>query len=133
MVRTLVNYAAKVFEHMLMFYHHDRCFQERLLSRRYLLFGREEVLWECTQEVACSCSSMFTGPFNNRPDDMYPAFPHCPATKAQLFEGDVNPSSIWQNLVTEYSTRLLTFPEDKLPALAGLASAIQVLHTTTFA
>jgi hypothetical protein len=31
------------------------CFQERLLSKRYLCFGSKEVLWECVEDVACSC------------------------------------------------------------------------------
>jgi len=33
------------------------CFQERLLSKRYLCFGSKEVLWECQEDVACSCST----------------------------------------------------------------------------
>jgi hypothetical protein len=32
------------------------CFQERLLSRRFLCFGSPEVIWECLEEVACPCS-----------------------------------------------------------------------------
>ena len=39
------------------------CFQERFLSKRYLCFGSKEILWECEEDVACSCS-VGKGPFS---------------------------------------------------------------------
>ena len=36
-------------------------FQERLLSRRFLCFAANEVLWECLEDVACSCSTTVDG------------------------------------------------------------------------
>jgi hypothetical protein len=39
------------------------CFQERLLSKRYLCFGSKEILWECEEDVACSCA-VGDGPFS---------------------------------------------------------------------
>jgi hypothetical protein len=56
------------------------CFQERLLSRRYLCFGSKELLWECMEDVACSCSVAY-GPFNPRHYDMVPRFRGCSGTK----------------------------------------------------
>lgn len=105
------------------------CFQERLLARRYLLFGSKEVLWECQEEVACSCS-MADGSFNPRSTSNRPSFPECVPTKwqvAQLENSlDRDYASVWRNLVMAYSSRDITFARDKLPALDGLAVACQV-------
>ena len=48
-------------------------FQEKLLSKRYLCFGDKEILWECCEDVACSCS-VTSGPFNPRLNNQAPAF-----------------------------------------------------------
>lgn len=114
------------------------CFQERLLARRFLLFGSKEVLWECREDVACSCS-LTDGPFTPRGTSSdKPRFPESPATKwqiAHLEEGAADGSEqhresrIWRDLVEEYTRRGLTFAEDKLPALEGLSVAFQVFLT----
>ncbi|KAF2025060.1 HET-domain-containing protein [Setomelanomma holmii] len=102
------------------------CFQERLLARRYLLFGSKEILWECREEVACSCS-MAEGPFNPRDTGIEASFRGSPATKTQLSspDPDMDSPSFWRSLVTEYTARRLTYPQDKLPALAGLANVFE--------
>jgi len=101
------------------------CFQERLLSRRYLCFGSTEILWECMEDVACNCS-MGAGPFNPRDPDREPSFRDCAATKLQLSSATGNYQKLWQDLVSQYNARELTYARDKLPALAGLADAFQV-------
>lgn len=101
------------------------CFQERLLSRRYLCFGSNEIMWECMEDVACTCS-MASGPFNQRMFDRPPAFNGCSATKLQLSAATGDHRTLWRNLVTHYKARKLTYARDKLPALAGLADAFQV-------
>jgi hypothetical protein len=101
------------------------CFQERLLSRRFLCFGSHEVIWECLEEVACPCS-MTVGPFNPRSPGIAARFKRCPATKAQIFSPSADHATLWRSLVTEYSLRKLTYAKDKLPALAGLATRFQV-------
>lgn len=105
------------------------CFQERLLSRRYLCFGSTEILWECMEDVACTCS-MGAGPFNPRNPDCEPSFRDCAATKLQLSSATGNYKKLWQNLVSQYHARELTYARDKLPALAGLADAFQVRNIT---
>ena len=103
------------------------CFQEHLLSWRYLLFSSKEVLWECQEAVGCTCS-MTDRSFNEiHPLGSYPRFPGCGSVKAELSAMDrtkriSNPISTWRNMITMYSSRKLTFESDKLPALAGLAS-----------
>ncbi|KAF1961638.1 HET-domain-containing protein [Byssothecium circinans] len=100
------------------------CFQERLLSRRYLLFSSKEVLWECHEAVGCTCS--MTGQSFNRRHKSYPSFPGCRSIKAQMVAMDKSSewhnAGIWRDMVTEYSARQLSFTSDKLAALAGLAS-----------
>ncbi|PVI08681.1 HET-domain-containing protein [Periconia macrospinosa] len=111
------------------------CFQERLLARRYLLFGSKEVLWECREDVACSCSMTTDGgPFKPRGGTASdkPCFPNCPATKwqiAHLEDGARGTSGhregVWRDVVEEYTCRELTFAGDKLPALEGIAVSLQ--------
>lgn len=106
--------------------------QERQLARRFLCFGQNEIFWECQEDVACSCT-MAKGPFNCREDPgiMPPKLPGCEPLKYQCSRlNDLSSNeiaSLWRELVTDYSTRNLTKPNDKLPALAGLANKFQVL------
>ncbi|KAH6680770.1 hypothetical protein B0J14DRAFT_273063 [Halenospora varia] len=69
--------------------------QERILSRRVLIFGGDRLYWDCQQ-------SKGRGPISFR-------FP------PQVSNKD------WHFIVMEYSGRELTIESDKLPALAGLA------------
>jgi hypothetical protein len=71
---------------------------------------------------------MAAGPFNSRAVGTTARFKNCPATKASIFSQDANYTSLWRSLVTEYSSRQLTYPKDKLPALAGLATTFRVSH-----
>ncbi|KAJ4128204.1 hypothetical protein NW768_008490 [Fusarium equiseti] len=103
--------------------------QERQLARRYLCFGRNEIFWECQENVACSCT-MAEGPFNPiDPSEESPKLPGCEPLKYQCSRlKDLSSHEIaylWRELVTDYSTRNLTKPSDKLPALAGLANKFQ--------
>jgi hypothetical protein len=103
--------------------------QERVLSRRYLFFGTQELLWECLEDVACSCS-MAEESFNNCLRGTDPSFINSPATKIRFSRlEELTASEIaeeWRDLVQQYCSRDLTFPADKLPALTGLANAFQV-------
>jgi hypothetical protein len=107
------------------------CFQERLLSRRYLCFGSKELMWECLEDVACSCS-MASGPFNPRDRVPLPRFKDCIGTKMLLNSAETQCQTVWRSLVSEYATRQLTYPNDKLPALAGLANFFQVSSVRFF-
>jgi hypothetical protein len=104
--------------------------QERQLARRYLCFGQNEIFWECQEDVACSCT-MAEGPFNPcDPSEDLPQLPGCEPLKYQYSRlNDLSSyeiASLWRDLVEDYSTRNLTKPGDKLPALAGLANKFQV-------
>ena len=110
-------------------------FQERLLSRRFLCFARNEILWECQEDVACSCSTSDTG-FNHRDPKKNPGFLNCSpvkskfATISQLSKNDL--WSLWRDVVAQYSTRKLTYPQDKMPALAGFARRFEAAGAGTY-
>jgi hypothetical protein len=105
-------------------------FQERLLSKRFLCFGESEIQWECLEDVACSCSTKDDG-FNYQPeeDGVMPSFPSSPSDKftfARLDELEPDRiSTLWEDMVHQFSERRLTKPSDKLPALAGLAKTFK--------
>lgn len=62
------------------------CFQERLLSRRFLCFGNKEILWECMEEVVCPCLMEDDRLFNRRdPKDQF-AFGWSESTKANMHD-----------------------------------------------
>jgi len=82
-------------------------FQERLLSPRFLQFGRDELLWDCRESMLCECGQ--------RPPDL----PHNQVTVTSKDRELL--SHKWRKIVEFYSSLSLTVPQDKLPALSGLA------------
>jgi hypothetical protein len=90
-------------------------FQERLLSRRALLFSSHELRWECNTTPDCECG------LNKQAEDFFS--PHPYTFESSLSSGDENSSSIWyEEIVPRYTKGMLTKPEDKLPALSGVAN-----------
>jgi hypothetical protein len=110
-------------------------FQERLLSKRFLCFARNEILWECQEDVACSCSTSDVA-FNHRLSGAKPAFSNCSPAKFDFSKIHHLPRNelwmLWQDLVTQYTQRQLTYPRDKLPALAGLAKHFEAAGAGTY-
>ena len=104
-------------------------FQERMLARRVLHFGRNQLAWECRELDAM---------------ELFPCgHPH--KTYGTLLKQDVgsimaesdrevSPErnrrafSLWREMVTIYSGCSLTKPEDKLIALSGIAEHLR--HVT---
>jgi len=113
-------------------------YQERLLSSRFLHFTEDELVWECNSGTACECHPQI---------DQYPWWSTALAPtetflKVTHFGNDVfshvsHDSGwphisnwpqvfIWHRIVSEYSLLQLTFPEDRLPALAGIIAPISL-------
>ncbi|KAJ2980763.1 hypothetical protein NUW58_g6864 [Xylaria curta] len=88
-------------------------FQERLLSPRFLQFGKDELLWDCRESMLCECGQ--------RPPDL----PYDQVTITSQNYGLI--SHKWRKIVEFYCSLSLTVPEDKLPALSGLARQVQEL------
>lgn len=79
-------------------------FQERRLSRRYIHFGRNELLFECRECVWCECQSQSA--YNSYLSPQHPL--------SQRHQD-------WKGLIRSYQKQKFTYEIDRLPALAGVA------------
>lgn len=87
------------------------CFQEEILSRRYIAFSRQEMQWSCRSSSTCQCGSLDhdAGSVRRGPTSM-----------------QSEPFRFWADeVLLFYTQRTLSFSTDKLPAISGLARAIQ--------
>ncbi|RMJ09245.1 hypothetical protein CDV36_011121 [Fusarium kuroshium] len=87
-------------------------FQERLLSPRVVHFASPEMFWECREMSSCECGrlqesvkSHYEKKTTNRDDD-----------PQQLLRKQ------WLEMVQSYSALNLSYADDKLPALSGVAT-----------
>jgi hypothetical protein len=81
-------------------------YQERLLSPRFLQFGKKEIAWECMEQSLCECGT------SNTKEIRWKML--CYTTLSDLKEE-------WWQLIENYSRLDLSYETDKLPALSGLA------------
>jgi hypothetical protein len=86
--------------------------QERVLSTRLIAFTGAELQWKCRKVKACECRQ------NSSPSQ--PLF-YVPSGIPRL-DSILKYSKIWSQIIEDYSNRNLKVPQDKLPALSGLAS-----------
>lgn len=96
--------------------------QEEILSRRLVVFGAEEMQWRCRTTTACEC---VTGNFvyNNWPKQFSEDDGQIlRETKEDDFLAMVN---YWRyGVVSRYSPRLVTYPQDRFPAVSGIARRV---------
>ncbi|KAH9870039.1 hypothetical protein J1614_006961 [Plenodomus biglobosus] len=95
--------------------------QERVLSSRILSYTANELQWICQSARYCECGKISqTVTYGHSPNEMRTKMrgPVFQLTAAEAWDK-------WKMLVDTYSPRLLTNQEDKLPAIAGVASVIQ--------
>jgi hypothetical protein len=118
-------------------------FQERFLSPRKIFFTPSEAVWECENLVRCECREInkkTKGPRQiyqlSEPDpsvlDSKPFKVQC-FGEASLPIGIIDEERLrvirrWQGLVEDQSQLSLTFPDDRLPSLSGLAKSFQQPH-----
>jgi hypothetical protein len=102
--------------------------QERLLARRLIDFTSKELMWRCRQTQA-SESFPLGFPSNVTIGAEEPmAILLNKAVTAEFQHEWINHAYIflsWADIVTDYTKRLLTRPEDKLIAISGIAKQIQ--------
>ncbi|EFQ36147.1 heterokaryon incompatibility protein [Colletotrichum graminicola M1.001] len=89
--------------------------QEELLSRRTITYTQNELWWTCQTQRDCECHA-FDEITRDGPKALMS--PTLMTTHSAAFEQ-------WQAVVSEFSTRKLSYELDKLPALSGLASVVQ--------
>jgi hypothetical protein len=111
-------------------------FQERILSSRNLHFMSDQIAWECNTTLY---REAFRGRETNPPDhfakNMFTKYFH---QRPERF-GDVNDSDerqkelemfaqigAWNSITQEMAVRFFTIESDQLPAMSGMATALQV-------
>lgn len=104
--------------------------QERLLSPRMLLFGGRELTWQCQQKSTQSIGHTFyrrkTGS-KRLPVGIF--IYKKQGRREQRLQVQVD---LWISIVEDYSRRNLSFREDRLPALAGVAKELQTVWKDTY-
>ncbi|KAH8594104.1 heterokaryon incompatibility protein-domain-containing protein [Bisporella sp. PMI_857] len=100
-------------------------FQERLLAPRVLHFGPHELFWECLSGEKCECGRIVKFRVNKQ---------DCSYLLIQEREDGpgVQLDRFWRSIVEFYSNHNLTFKADRLPALAGIAAAMQNVRHGTY-
>jgi hypothetical protein len=98
-------------------------FQERELATRCISFHKAEIQWQCQGLEICQCQEMLQAPTR--------CTSRLPTKKADDAEAVLWRE--WHLLVEEFSSRELTYPEDKLSALSGLAKHFSDMTTSVYA
>jgi hypothetical protein len=110
-------------------------FQEEILSTRILKFGPDSLRWSCVTLAASEMAPMGNRHSPHRLDYQMREWIHYPEAKPLWYEA-LDPRrryfEDWYSVVEHYSTRNLTKPTDKLPALSGLAKIMQRLYGCTY-
>ncbi|KAB5549733.1 heterokaryon incompatibility protein-domain-containing protein, partial [Coniochaeta sp. 2T2.1] len=90
--------------------------QERILSPRMVHFYNEELVWSCFGLERCECRLMAgTSSFGT-----FRRLLSTPAPDKPTSENNVLVE--WPKLVEQFTSKGLTYPKDRLPALSGLAT-----------
>lgn len=100
---------------------HDRgwTLQEAILSKRVVFYTPTELQWQCQAVQTCQCQIP------------PPIKPGVITTRAHIRGDPGRPRQLheifaaWDRIVEAYTERLLTNPDDKMPALSGLAQLVR--------
>lgn len=87
--------------------------QEKILSRRVITYTTHELQWTCQSLNNCECGYLADSSKDVDTITVNPALTHQEA----FYE--------WAKIVKKYSSRSLTYHQDKLPAISGVAHAFQ--------
>jgi hypothetical protein len=114
-------------------------FQERLLSPRVLHFTSNEVVWECKEGYLCECSPEISAvPLSSNSPLHLTRWSMDNQLPKPLFwmmiasNEDSYPRADWISLATRFSGLNLTFQDDKLPAISGIARIIEQRFKDTY-
>lgn len=106
--------------------------QERLLGRRQIFFGGDQVIWQCQEKVACESWTDSIPHFKDpRKTDPYWTRIQDPSTMNLDFSSGNRALSLfvlreaWSKIIEVYSRCKLTKPRDKLVAISGIVKNIQ--------
>jgi hypothetical protein len=102
-------------------------FQEHLLSTRMIHFTDTELVWECECSILCECMELVsqdtTG--GNKEDLRGGSRGGMGGFRQWLQTSSDNKFDMWSYIVNEVMGKSITYEQDILPALSGIASEIQ--------
>ncbi|KAH6879991.1 heterokaryon incompatibility protein-domain-containing protein [Thelonectria olida] len=101
-------------------------YQERFLAPRMLHFGSRQMFWECRETKACESFPDYLLPPIELASVSYLTDDQPEKAVEEMMTG-VMGQYRWYQIVKEYSSKVLTRPEDKLVAISGVARQYQVL------
>lgn len=98
-------------------------FQERLMSKRKLIFGEDQTYWECNGVVLSESGPQERGKIESQDRLKYAALRVFSDSRYKVprSNGKISPTHLWADVVERYSPCALTYEADRLPALSGLA------------
>ncbi|KAE9373390.1 HET-domain-containing protein, partial [Stipitochalara longipes BDJ] len=98
-------------------------FQERALSPRILHWTKDAVFWEC---ITLKASEYFPEPMIDDADEDF-SLNGLKGMKILSTRNSLKNvlREFWQNQISQYSTKDLTYSSDRLPAISGLAKIVQ--------
>ncbi|KAI9877212.1 MAG: hypothetical protein M1830_004517 [Pleopsidium flavum] len=103
------------------------CLQERLLSRRVLHYGKEQMFWECHKLSLLEDGSQCEGwSWKKRG---FAVMRTCNLEQLSQDQVDQVTGAVytdWRSTIKRYTARKLTRGTDKLPGLSGVANMIQM-------
>ncbi|PQE07267.1 heterokaryon incompatibility protein [Rutstroemia sp. NJR-2017a BVV2] len=103
--------------------HRGWVLQEQVLSRRSLVFTPDYIIWRC---ASMSTNEMYTSGIQHNPYvgmDIYRLL-HCLINNivgVGRRKPDINIYASWYRMIENFTSRKLTYQDDRLPAIAGLA------------
>lgn len=106
--------------------HRAWAYQERVLARRFLAYGKREMVWDCVESDACECDCVL----DSSPTDIF----HVKNIEKMFSETDVDDlMTYWrEHVLRQYSLRSLTEFSDKLVALSAVAAVFQAKTGGTY-
>ena len=92
--------------------------QERLLSRRMVHFGKDQIAWECQASRACESFPDEIPPLSLPFEDLF-------SLRTELLhQGTTLTSNLWPKIAEEFASGGLTQETDKCIAISGIAEEI---------
>lgn len=102
--------------------------QESLLAERTLHCTASELAWSCVQDACCECSSITQEPYESLSE-----FKQLIGWRDHSRPGNLeHVHSLWRRVVGDFTSRILTFADDKLAAISGLATALARIDPARF-
>jgi hypothetical protein len=102
--------------------------RKALLSPRLLYFEATNVLWKCQSKSRGLVVPAYSGRLCGTRACMATII--SATSQNETYNSSSNLSKHWVTIVEDYSHRVVTIPEDRLPALVGVATEFRSLLTS---